>query len=91
MTEGDIAALPRVDPRVDPRVVLGARSVGRALRRPDPLAALVVSGDAPEDVVAPLRRLAALRAIPVRTVPTSAELGASLGLPRPVLVAAERP
>ena len=75
-------------PRIPAGFVVGAKAVLRAAES-QPLRRLIVATDAPESATAPVRRLAAERALTLVEVTSSAALGQHCGLPRPVAAAAE--
>jgi len=77
--------------RVPPGVVVGAKAVLRAAAGSDdaPVKVVIVAADAPDETTAPVRRLAAERALALVEVASSAELGLRCGISRPVAAAAE--
>jgi ribosomal protein L7Ae-like RNA K-turn-binding protein len=77
--------------RVPPGVVVGAKAVLRAAAGSSltPVNVVIVATDAPEETIAPVRRLATERALALVEVPSSVELGLRCGIARPVAAAAE--
>ena len=81
--------MSRVRQRVPARLVVGARSVARAVcaggvRR------VYLAVDAPAQATEPVRQVAREHRLPVQFVGTAAELGRRCGIERPVAAAAER-
>jgi ribosomal protein L7Ae-like RNA K-turn-binding protein len=79
---------PQSVARIPPGFVVGAKAVLRAAAD-RPVKLLIVAADAPDETTAPVRRLAAERALALVEVPSSAELGLRCGIARPVAAAAE--
>lgn len=75
-------------PAIPPGFVVGAKAVLRAARAERGVAHLIVAADAPAEATAPVRRLAAERALALVEVASSEELGRTFGLPRRVAAAA---
>jgi ribosomal protein L7Ae-like RNA K-turn-binding protein len=76
-------------PNIPPGFVVGAKAVLRAAAAARPVRRVIVAADAPVAATEPVRRLARERCFALVVVPSSAELGRSCGLRRPVAAAAE--
>jgi len=80
---------PRAAARIPDGVVVGAKSVLRAVHAPRPIVRIIVAADAPAEATEPVRRLAGERAVPLIEVLSSIALGERYGIGRPVAAAAE--